>query len=69
LSEYDYNYSVRSTKVFSVFRLFLDDNIITQGQTMILSSKNNLNIGNIFVDLSAVPCHMRNKYRVTTKAS
>ena len=29
-----------------VFRLFLDDKIIAQGQTKILTSKNNINMGN-----------------------
>jgi hypothetical protein len=53
LSEYDFtNYSVRSKKVFSIFRLLLDDKIIAQGQTMILSSKNNLNMENTFVHLT-----------------
>jgi hypothetical protein len=37
------------TKGFPVFRLFLDDEIIAQGQTMIPSSGNNLNTGNPFV--------------------
>jgi hypothetical protein len=37
------------TKGFPVFRLFLDDGIIAQGQIMILSSRNNLNTGNPFV--------------------
>jgi hypothetical protein len=38
--------------VFPVFRLFLDGKIIAQGQTIILSSRNNLNTGNTFVDLT-----------------
>jgi hypothetical protein len=39
------------TKGFPVFRLFPDDRIIAQGQTMIPSSGNNLNLntGNLFV--------------------
>jgi hypothetical protein len=53
LSEFDCaNCFVRSTKVFPIFRLFLDDKIIAQGQTIILSSRNNLNTGNTFVDLT-----------------
>ncbi len=53
MSEFDcINYSIRSTKVFPVFRLFLDDKFIAQGQTINLSSKNNLNMGNNFVDLT-----------------
>ena len=39
------------TKGFPVFRLFLDDGIIAQGQTMIPSSRNNLNTGNPFVHI------------------
>src|ERR1700720_4370682 len=43
LSNFDCaNGSIRSTKVFLVFRLFLDDIILAQGQTMIMSSRNNL---------------------------
>jgi hypothetical protein len=38
--------------VFPVFILFLDGKIIAQGQTIILSSRNNLNTGNTFVDLT-----------------
>jgi hypothetical protein len=38
--------------VLPIFRLFLDDKIIAQGQTMISSSRNNLNMGNTFVDLA-----------------
>ena len=41
-----------STKMFALFRLFLDAKIIAQGQTMILSSKNNQNTENTFVDLT-----------------
>jgi len=37
--------------VFPIVRLFLDDKTIAQGQTMILPSKNNLTMGNTFVDL------------------
>jgi hypothetical protein len=37
------------TKGFPVFKLFLEDRIIAQGQTMIPSSGNNLNTGNPFV--------------------
>ena len=52
MSEFDCaNCSVRSTKVFSIFRLFLDDEIIVWPWAMILSSRNNLNMENIFVDL------------------
>jgi len=51
LSEFDStDYSVRSTKVFSVFRLFLDVKIIVWPWAMILSSKNNRNMGHTFVD-------------------
>jgi hypothetical protein len=42
---------VPSGQLFPVFRLFIDDKIILQGQTIILSSRNNLNMGNTFVDL------------------
>ena len=49
---YNSNYYIRTTKVFPVFRLFLDDKIIAQGQTQILSLKNNLNMGNTFVVLT-----------------
>jgi hypothetical protein len=38
--------------VFPVFRLFLDDKIIVRPWAMILSSRNNLNMGNTFVDLT-----------------
>jgi hypothetical protein len=38
--------------MFALFRLFLDVKIIAQGQTMILSSKNNQNTENTFVDLT-----------------
>jgi hypothetical protein len=37
--------------VFPVFKIFLDDKIIAQGQTIILS-RNILNTGNTFVDLA-----------------
>ena len=44
LSESDFgNCFGMRTKGFPVFRLFLDDGIIAQGQTMIPSSGNNLN--------------------------
>ena len=53
MSEFDCaNCSVRSTKVFPVFRLFLDDKIIVWPWAMILSSRNNLNTENTFVDLT-----------------
>jgi hypothetical protein len=53
LSELDStNYSVRSTKVFSIFILFLDEKIIVSPWAMILSSRNNINIENTFVDLT-----------------
>ena len=46
LTEFDSaNYSVRSTKVFFVFTLFLDDKIIVWPWARILSSKNNINMG------------------------
>jgi len=38
--------------VFPIFRLFLDDKIIVWPWAMILSSRNNLNMGNTFVDLT-----------------
>jgi hypothetical protein len=38
--------------VFPIFRLFLDDKIIVWPWAMILSSRNNLNTGNTFVDLT-----------------
>jgi len=37
--------------VFPVFRLFLDDKIIVWPWAIILSSRNNINTGNTFVDL------------------
>ena len=37
------------TKGFPVFRLFLDDGIIVWPWAMILSSRNNLNTGNLFI--------------------
>ena len=36
-------------KVFPIFRLFPDDKIIGLGQTILLSSRDNLNMANTFV--------------------
>ena len=38
--------------MFPVFRLFLGDKIIVWPWAMIVSSRNNLNTGNTFVDLT-----------------
>ena len=46
------NCSVKRVKVFPVFRLFPDDKIISLGQTILLSSRDNLNMGNTFVCLT-----------------
>jgi len=39
-------------KSVSIFILFFEDRNLAQGQTMILSSRDNVNTANIFVDLT-----------------
>jgi len=38
--------------VCPIFILFFEDRILAQGQTMMLSSRNNVNTKNTFVDLT-----------------
>ena len=38
--------------MFPVFKLFPDDKIITLGETILLPSRDNLNMGNTFVCLT-----------------